>query len=95
MNTHAKLIKVRVPFHKSVRAWQCPDGHIVRVGGSGPMPPGAVVLDDKGTMLDIQTGRIYTDARFVNQGGRFPINLNPTPEEMADVKARLLRRRTP
>lgn len=62
---YAKLVKVRVPFHKSVRAWQTPEGRIVRVGGSGPMPRGAVVIDS-GRMLDLCTGRIYADARFAD-----------------------------
>lgn len=52
----AKRIKVRQPFRKSRYAWEYEGRRIFSSKG-----PGAVYLDEeKGTLLDLQTGEVYT-----------------------------------
>ncbi len=54
----SKLIRVRVPFRKSERAWLLPGNRVMRGLGHGPLPAGAVDLGD-GTYLNLNTGAIY------------------------------------
>lgn len=60
----AKLVKIRVPFKHSKRAWEF-EGRRFILPTIGPLPSGCVCYDDKNSVenpryLDLKTGQIYT-----------------------------------
>jgi len=48
------------------RGWEYQD-HFIVMRTHGPLPHGAVVLNDKGETLSLHNGVVYIDARFIKE----------------------------